>query len=86
MVFKDARFRGEKRALLQPVIADVEARVAKTLASAPDLDGSSITVTAVADAIVLAGFVTSEAERRRASEQAALVEGVSRIENRLQLR
>ena len=86
MVFKEARFRGEKRALVLPVAADLEAKVAKALAGAPDLDGSSITVTAVADAIVLAGFVTSEAERQRAGEQAALVEGVSRIENRLQLR
>ncbi|PPD15775.1 MAG: transporter [Methylobacterium sp.] len=86
MVFKDARFHGEKRAQMLPVVAVTEARVATLLASAPDLDGSSITVTAMDDGIVLAGFVTSEGELRRAAELAQAVEGVAFVDNRIALR
>lgn len=86
MVFKDGRFRGEKRAQLQPVVAMTEARVATLLASAPDLDGSSITVTAMDDGIVLAGFVGSKGELRRAAELAGGVEGVAFVDNRIALR
>ncbi len=85
MVFKDARFRGRKRALVLPVVADLEARVAKALASAPNLDGSAITVTAMGDRIVLKGFATTEIERQRAEEQTLLIEGVGSVDNQLQL-
>ncbi|MCA3628641.1 MAG: BON domain-containing protein [Methylobacterium sp.] len=86
MVFKDARFRGDKRALVLPVVAELEARVAKALASAPDLDGSSITVTTRGNCLVLKGFVTSEVERERAADHTRLIEGVIAVDNQLQLR
>ncbi len=69
MVFKDARFRGEKRALVLPVIADLEARVAKALASAPNLDGSAITVHGHGRSDRPQGLRDDEIERQRAEEQ-----------------
>lgn len=86
MVFKEARFRGEKRALELPVTAELEAQAAKALASAPDLDGSSITVTAIGECIVLKGYVSSDIERERAEEQVRTIDGVMSVKNELQLR
>lgn len=86
MVFKQARFHRKKRSRVLPVAADLEARVAEALATAPHLDGTAITVTALGNCMVLKGFVTSPEERERATEQAGAVDGVGEIDNQIQIR
>ncbi|CZT35351.1 BON domain-containing protein [Rhizobium sp. 9140] len=84
MVFKERTFFGTDPgdvAADQP--ADLEARVADTLAAMRDIEASDVSVVSRGNTIVLSGFIGSPDEADRAVEAAKSVEGVNEVVNQL---
>ncbi|HEV7305940.1 BON domain-containing protein [Ensifer sp.] len=86
MVFKKRTFYGdEPERLIPEQPAELERTVADLLAVVPGLDASDVTVTAKGNTILLAGFVASQDEVRRAEEAAEGVPGVAEVLNRIEV-
>jgi osmotically-inducible protein OsmY len=84
MVYKERTFFGGDpgdTAAQQP--ADLEARVADTLAAVHDVDATDVSVVMRGNTAVLMGFIGSTAESSRAAETALSVEGVDEVVNEL---
>ncbi|TCM58885.1 BON domain-containing protein [Rhizobium sp. PP-F2F-G48] len=84
MVYKERTFFGTDpgdAAANQP--ADLEARVADTLAAMRDAEVSDVSVVARGNTIVLAGFIGSPDEADRAVDAAKSVEGVDAVINQM---
>ncbi|NHT77392.1 BON domain-containing protein [Rhizobiaceae bacterium CRRU44] len=84
MVYKERTFFGTDpgdAAANQP--ADLETRVADTLAAMRDIDVSDVTVVSRGNTIVLSGFISSLEEADRAVEAATSVEGVDEVINQM---
>ncbi|KQS72860.1 hypothetical protein ASG39_03780 [Rhizobium sp. Leaf371] len=84
MVYKERTFFGTDpgdAAANQP--ADLEARVADTLAAMRDAEVSDVSVVARGSTIVLAGFIGSPDEADRAVDAAKSVEGVDAVINQM---
>jgi osmotically-inducible protein OsmY len=84
MVFKERTFFGGDpgdTAAQQP--ADLEARVADTLAAVRDIEASDVSVVVRGNTVVLMGFIGSTAEAERAVETARSVEGVDQVVNEM---
>jgi hyperosmotically inducible protein len=84
MVFKERTFFGGDpgdTAAQQP--ADLEARVADTLAAVHDIDATDVSVVVRGNTAVLMGFIGSTAESERAVETARSVEGIDEVINEL---
>ena len=84
MVYKERTvFGGDPGDLAAQQPADLEARVADTLAAVHDLDATDVSVVARGNAVVLSGFIGSPDESQRAEETALSVEGVDEVINQL---
>ncbi|TCL94118.1 BON domain-containing protein [Rhizobium sp. PP-WC-2G-219] len=84
MVYKERTFFGTDpgdAAANQP--ADLETRVADTLAAMRDIDVSDVSVVSRGNTIVLSGFISSLEEADRAVEAATSVEGVDEVVNQM---
>jgi osmotically-inducible protein OsmY len=65
---------------------ELAAKVLRYLQYAALIDTSGLSVTAIGRAVILSGYVASEAEIGCAEEAAASVIGVHLVENRLEVR
>ena len=68
-----------------PTDAKLEAAVAEALGRAGLLDATRVSVTTKGAIVTLDGFVGSRLEVETASEVAARIEGISGVDNRLQV-
>ncbi|MGF6175617.1 BON domain-containing protein [Ensifer sp. 4252] len=85
MIFKKRTFHGtepERSTADHP--AELERRVAHSLAVTPGLDAADVTVVCKGNTIMLAGHVATKAEVARAEESARLIEGVAEVINRIE--
>ena len=87
MVFKPQTFHElpPQAELDDPTHALLEAEVADALGRAGALDASRITVVTRGGVVTLDGFVGSRSEVDIAGEAAGRVEGVGRVDNRIQM-
>ena len=87
MVFKPQTFHEipPQAEMDNPTRALVEADVADALGRAGTLDASRVTVIMHGDVVTLDGFVSTRSEIDTAGEVAGRVEGVRRVDNRLQI-
>lgn len=87
MVFKPQTFHEipPQAEMDNPTDASLEADVAAALGRAGLVDASRVSVTTKGAVVTLDGFVGSRVEVDSAGEVAARVEGVGRVDNRLQV-
>ena len=87
MVFKPQTFHEipPQAEMDNPTGALVEADVAEALGRAGTLDASRVSVIMRGNVVTLEGFVSTRSEVDTAGEVAGRVEGVRRVDNRLQI-
>lgn len=66
--------------------ATINAKVKAALLADPQVPGTAVNVDTYRGVVQLSGFVASEAEKRKASQKAAEVAGVTSVRNDLQIR
>lgn len=87
MVFKPQTFHEipSQAEMDNPTDATLEADVAEALGRAGLVDASRVSVTTNGAIVTLDGFVGSRSEVETAGEVAGRVEGIKRVDNRLQI-
>jgi osmotically-inducible protein OsmY len=84
MIFKKRTFFGnEPERLPAEHPAELERRVAHSLAVSPGLDAVDLTVTCSGNTVILGGTVATEEEVARAEEATRAIEGVADVINQI---